>query len=296
MATPAPFYPFGDTPNQILNLARIRLASDILANTGVPGGADNGKQFDDAGGGPAAPELDSQSNVITRTQIMFNGAYRKFQKYLANLGYRLLLKDNLVISSLPSNNNPDPSAASWLSWNGFFNGTSLTTTPALPQDFYAPLKVRERISGQNSIFIPMRNSMDGLRNIQIRGIYNSQWEWRSNAIYLTGATSVTDLQIRYISYLPTLPDPNYPTANTPWYFQAIPIPGCSSALAWYICNEALALRGEDCQDMAMKAQTLAEDEANKVFNDQARADQRTNLRRHPRAGGHGNSRGYRYGL
>lgn len=292
-----PIYPYGDTANQILNLARTRLASEIMANTGFPGGGDNGRQFDEVGGGPSAPELDSQSNVITRTQITFNGAYRKFQKYLGDLGYRLLIRDNLIIPALPINSNPDPSSQSWLSWNGFFDGTTLHNLPALPLDFYAPLKIRERLSGQNAIFIPMRNSMDGLRNVQIRGNFNGQWEWRTNAIYMTGANSLTDLQLRYISYLPALPDPNYFVANTPWYLQIIPIPGCASALAWYICSEILSLRGEEFMDMATKAIALAEDEASKVFNDQARTDQRTNVRRQPRGGGRSGQRwGYQYGL
>ena len=301
--TPAPFYPFGDTANRVLNLARTRLASEIMANTGFPGAADNGKQFDETGGGPAAPELDSSGNLITRTQITFNGAWKKFQKYLADLGYRRLIRDDLDITGIPPNLNPDPAAQSWLSWNGFFDGTSFTQLPQLPKNFYAPLKIRERLTGQNSVFIDMRNSMDGLRDVQIRGIYNGQWEWRGDAVWLTGANSLTDLKIRYISYLPDFPDPSYPgiitpngTIPTPWYQQTMQIVGCSSAMAWYICYEVLGLRGDQYADLAARALSLAEDEANKVFNDQARADQRTNVRRHPRSGARGSYWGYQYGL
>ncbi len=281
MAT-LPVYIYGDTPNQILNTARTRINDLILPSQGYPGGSDSGQQFTEVGGGSNSDERNPDGTLIDRTQILFNAAYRKFQKYLANLGYRLLIGDNLIIPSLPVNNNPDPAAQSWLSWNGFFDGTTFHTSPTLPIDFYAPLKIRERISGQNSIFIPMRCSLDGLQNQYIRAVLNRQWEWRTNALYLPGATSTTDLQFRYTRYLPALPDPAYYVPNTPWYQQMLPVPGCLSAMAWYCAYEVLVLRSEDTQAAAVVALANAEDEANKVFNDQARADQRTNCRRRPR--------------
>jgi hypothetical protein len=294
MAT-LPVYPYGETANQILNTARIRVNDVLLTAQGYPGGADPGQQFTEIGGGTQAVELNPDGSLILRTQIIFNAAYRKFQKYLANLGYRLLIGDNLQITALPVNSNPDPSVQSWLSWNGFFNGTVFTTTPALPEDFYAPLKIRERLSGTNSIFIPMRCSLDGLRNNYIRVTLNRQWEWRTNGLYLPGATQLTDLQLRYTRYLPALPDPNYYVADTPWYEQTLPIPGCSSAMAWYVAYEVVSSRGGDLADVATLALQNAEGEADKVFNDQARADQRTNCRRQPR-GGSSRGRGSGYGL
>jgi hypothetical protein len=289
-----PVYIYGETPNQILNAARTRVNETILAPQGFPGGSDPGSQFNEVGGGVANLEQNPDGTLIYRTQIIFNNAYRKFQKYLANLGYRLLIGDNLIIPSLPINSNVDPAAQSWLSWNGFFNGTAFTNTPALPQDFYAPLKIRERLSGTNSIFIPMRCALDGLRNSYIRVTLNRQWEWRTNGLYLPGATSLTDLQLRYTRYLPALPDPNYYVSNTPWYEQMLPVPGCLSAMAWYICYEVLNYMPE-LGEQALVALKNAEDEADKVFNDQARADQRTNSRRHPR-GGSSRGRGSGYGL
>ncbi len=279
-----PVYIYGDTPNQILNTARARVNDLILPSQSYPGGADPGQQFSEVGGGPASPEQNQDGSIIYRTQIIFNSAYRKFQKYLANLGYRLLLGDNLIITPMPINSNPDPAAQTWLSWNGCFDGTNFSATPALPLDFYAPLKIRERLTGQDAIFRPMRCSLDGLRNIQIRGVLNGQWEWRTNALFLPGATAQTDLQFRYTRYLPALPDPNYYLHDVPWYEQKLPVPGCLSAMAWYCAYEVLVLRSAETSEAAVTALANAEDEANKVFNDQARADQRTNCRRRPRGG------------
>ena len=290
MAT-QPVYIYGETPNTILNIARSRVNSMVLTPSGFPGGSDPGSQFNEVGGGDSlSTELNPDGSIIFKTQIIFNAAYRKFQKYLANLGYRLLIGDNLVIEELPPNTNTDPSSQSWLSWNGFWNGTVFTATPALPEDFYAPLKIRERINGQDTVFIPMRCALDGLRNIQVRGIYNGQWEWRTNALYLTGATSTTDLQFRYIRYLPNLPDPNYYLPGTVWYEQKLPIVGCASALAWYIAYEALCPNPDAPGAADVLAQ--AQGEADLVFNDQARADQRTNCRRRPRGGAGSSRRGY----
>ncbi len=293
---------YGDVINNVLNIARSRVNDLILAPGGYPGGGEAGMQFTEAGGGSnLSTDLNPDGSLILRTQVIFNSAWRKFQKYLANLGYRLLIGDNLIITALPVNNNPDPAAQSWLSWNGFFNGTTFASTPALPQDFYAPLKIRERITGQNSLFFPMTCALDGLRNQFIRTVLNRQWEWRTNALYLPGATSITDLQFRYVRYLPDYPDQNYYIANTPWYLQKLPIPGCASALAWYVAYEATfpgdEQTGQESQaanpGMAMTMLQNAENEANLVFNDQARADQRTNNRRRPRGGPSGSNRGYR---
>ncbi len=287
---------YGDIPNDILNIARSRLSDMILTPQGYPGGSDPGAQFTEVGGGTINVGVNPDGTLILRTQVIFNSAYLKFQKYLANLGYRELVGDNLVIGSLPINQNVDPSVQSWLSWNGFFNGTTFTATPAFPQDFYAPLKIRARPSGQNAIFRPMRCALDGLRPVVIRPVCEFQWEWRNNALYLSGATLLNDLQFRYIRRLQTLPDPNYASASPalPWFFQPLTISGCKSAMAWYVIYEALLLRTDETAAAgAALALTNAESEANSIFNDQARADQRTNCRRRPRGG---RGRGVAWGL
>ncbi len=292
-----PVYPFGSTANQILNIARQRVIDRVSQPQNYPGGSDPGQQFTGVGGGLESDDKNSDGSLIQRTQILFNSAYRKMQKYLGNLGYRLLIVDDFVVPSVPVNNNADPAIQTWISWNGngLSDGTGFHATPALPADFYAPLKIRERLSGQNAIFFPMRCSLDGLRNQFVRTILNGQWEWRTNALFLPGANSLTDLQLRYIRFLPALPDPNYRTPNTPWYLQTLPIVGCESALAWYIAYEVLFPEGEQQGGGAEEVLQNAEAEADLIFNDQARADQRTNNRRRPR-GGSSNMRGYGYGF
>ncbi len=276
MAT-LPVYIYGDTANDILNVARSRVRDLMLTAQGFPGGADPGEQFTEVGGGTTAVELNPDGSLILRTQIVFNAAWRKFQKYLSNLGYRLLIADNFVLASVPSNVSADPTVQSWLSWNGFYNGATVASTPALPLDFYAPLRIAERISGQSPIgfFTPMTVALEGLRNRFPRSAMNRQWEWRSNALYLPGTTGGTDMQFRYTRRLPDLPDPNYYVANTPWYEQMVPIPDSLSPLAWFVAHEVLLLRADETSAAgAGLALKNGMDEADQIFNDQARSDQR----------------------
>lgn len=270
MAT-LPTYIYGDTANAVLNTARSRVDDLILTPAGSPSGADPGQQFTEVGGGTLLAELNPDGSLVLRTQVIFNSAYRKFQKYLSNLGWRGLI-DTITVRAMPANTSADVTAQSWLSWNGCFDGSAFHSIPALPSEFYAPLKLRERVTGVNTAFVPMITALDGLRNIPSRSALNRQWEWRNNALYFIGASGSTDLQIRCIRYFPDLPDPNYYIANTPWYYQTLPIPGCLSALAWYIAYEVCIGRlGEEASAGIL---ANAETEAGEVFNDQARADQR----------------------
>jgi len=274
MAT-VPQFIYGDTANSVLDLARVRVNELLLTPQGFPGGSDPGSQFTEVGGGPQSTQTNPDGSFILRTQLIFNGGYRRFQKYLANLGYRTMIADNVIVANLPANSNADPTVQSWLSWNGFFNGTSFTSTPILPVDFYAPLRIQERVNGSNAFFTPMTVALQGLRNLFARSVLNGQWEWRANALYMPGATGATDLQLRYTRRLADLPDPNYPVSNAPWYSQIVPIPNCLSPLAWFVAYEVLLLRANpDTADAATVALKNAEDETDQIFNDQARADQR----------------------
>lgn len=280
---------YGEIPETVLNMARSRVNSMTLTPDGYPSGSDPGSQFNELGGGSSlSSNINPDGTLILRTQVIFNAGWKKFQKDLGNLGYRLMIGDGLVIPSIPINASADPAVQTWISWNGtaLSDGTGLVLTPALPRDFYAPLKIAERQSGANSAFIPMTCALDGLRPMYIRGILNRYWEWRMNALYMPGATSVTDLQLRYIRRLSEYPDPNYRIPGTPWYLQELPIPGCASALAWYVAYEAVISSGDpNMGTVASQMMTNAIAEMELVFNDQARADSRTNNRRRPRGGG-----------
>lgn len=271
MAT-QPTYLFGDTANAVLNTARSRVNDLIQTPSGAPTGSDPGLQETQVGGGALLTELNEDGSLCLRTQVIFNSAYRKFQKYLANLGWRGLI-DTIVVTGFPANASTDMADQSWLSWNGSFDGVTFTSSPALPDTLYAPLLLRERVSGTTDQFTDMETALFGLRNVPSRSALNRQWEWRKNGLYFIGASGPTDIQIRCITFFPDLTATGSPA--TPWYYQVVPIPGCLSALAWYVAIEVCYPRGDEPGFAAALSQ--AEDEAGKVFNDQARADQRTKM-------------------
>lgn len=272
MAT-LPSYIYGDIVNDVLNVARTRVNDMLLTGQGFPGATEPGWQFNEVGGGTEAAGTNSDGSLVLRTQILFNAAWRKYQKYLANLGYRLLIADNVAVTGLPANTNSDPTVQSWLSWNGFNNGTTFASLPALPSDFYAPLKIEERVTGSSVFYSPMRAALEGLRNRFPRGTLNREFEWRTNALYLPGATGSTDLLLRYTRRLPDFPDAAQ--VGIVWYLNVIPIPNSLSPLAWFVAAEVLALRAnQDTADAAIMCEQNGKNEADQIFNDQARADQR----------------------
>ncbi len=266
MAT-QPIYIYGDTANAVLNTARSRIDDLILTPAGSPTGVDPGQQQTQVGGGTLLAELNDDGSLCLRTQIIFNSAYRKFQKYLSNLGHRLF-SDTQTIPTLPANVAADPTIQSWISWNGNFNGTAFASTPALPENFLAPLNVSERPAGANVQFTPMVTCLGDLRRVPGRTALNRQWLWQKNALYFMGATAATDLQVTFKTFFPDL----MAVGNTPWYYAELPIPNCLSPLAWYIAYEVCHPRGDD--GGAAIALQNGQDEAGKLFNDQAIADQR----------------------
>jgi hypothetical protein len=229
----------------------------------------------------------STTDGSNRTQVIFQSAYNRLANYLTDLGYRGLIGDNLIVGPIPANTNPDPTVQSYISWSEFFDGTNYWPSPILPYNFKAPLKVAERMSGTNALFSPMYCGLDGIHACLTRSIYNRLWEWREDRLYLPGAVGTTDLCFRYIKGFPSVQQ----IGTTPWYDLTIPIVGCEDALAYYIAAEVTAARGpEFVADLEARSQRAAD----LIFNNQARADQRVNMRRRPRSGGSRNN--YWYGL
>jgi hypothetical protein len=269
-----------------LNLARERVNDLIATPFGAPAPpADPALNFTQVGG---TNLLDvSTQSASQRTQVIFQAGWKDFIRYLEDQGHRAFIGGNLIVPALPANTSPDPAAQSYISWTEFFDGQNYWSTPVLPTSFAAPLKIGERITGTNAPFSPMHCGIDGIYPGWVRGIYNQKWEWRENRLYLIGAIGQTDLQIRYIKGLP----PISAVGNTPWYWLPLPIPDCEVAVACFIAARVGSARGPEFV-ADMKAE--AKEQADYIFNRQARADQRVNVRRIPH--GRGGRRNFWYGL
>ncbi|MGH9343303.1 MAG: hypothetical protein ACRD3Y_03105 [Bryobacteraceae bacterium] len=242
-----------DTVSTVLDAARVRL-NDAIASLGG----------------------DVLTNTQPFTQTIVLLAWRRLQEFLADLGIVRLTRE-AILTALPPVASLDPAIQAFLNWTNYFDGVNYWKVPLLPQDLLLPLRLWERLSGQNASFAPMDNWLDGLPAWS-KTASNRIWEWREDSIYLPGASQTTDLRLRYAAYLPDF----VTTPETEWYEQPVPIARVLDPLAYFICSEAANARGD--VDGAVFDQK-AEAAARRVFNREVRMKQRVNIRRIPRSAG-----------
>jgi hypothetical protein len=218
-------------------------------------------------------------------QQCFNTAWRRMQEYLANKGY-IKFTSEIELDNLAPKTSLDPAVQTSLDWNGYNNGTVLNTAIKLPQDLIMPVRVWQRVTGQNAMFSPMQEWIDGMPSIPATP-YNQTWEWRGDAIYFTGANINLDLRIRYANYLPDFIE----TTTAAWYQQPVPIVRALDSLSFFVCAEIAGSRPDLELDTAAFIQQ-AEAAANLIYNRDVRRKQRVNVRRMSRSGRLEGSMGY----
>jgi hypothetical protein len=130
----------------------------------------------------------------------------------------------------------------------------------------------------------MEKILDGLPAWQ-KAMANRCWEWRNNAIWMPGALMVEDFRIRYVKYLPDFVD----VGQSPWFVQPVPIMRCSDGFSWFICAEFAEAQGK--VEVADRFLQRGKDAFGRIFNLDAAADQRVNIRRRPHSA-RGNGRSY----
>lgn len=210
-------------------------------------------------------------------QQCFNTAWRKFQADLANMGYIRFI-DQVVLTNLAPKTDQDPAVQTKLSWDGYDNGTVLDPTIFLPQNLILPMKLWQRVTGQNAEFSNLEQWLDGMYSVPATP-YNQCWEWRGDAIYFTGANSALDIQIRYATFIGDFIAAN----NLPWYEQQVPVSRCLDPLSLYVCAEVAASRPDlEMDTAAFYAAGLSA--AKLIYNRDVRQKQRVNVRRLSRSG------------
>ena len=206
-----------DSAEDALNLARVRLNDAIQSLSG-----------------------DILKDTAAFTLTALNGAWIRLQELLVNFGIAWL-KPETVLSSVPLVTSSDSGVQVYLNWSNYFDGTTLQTSPVLPQNFIAPLFLWERqhSTAPTGSFFPMDRMDNGLPGVAKQAL-NKSWEWRSGSIYMPGATAITDLRIRYAGYFPNFVAPS----TTAFSAQPIPIVRSLNALAWFICSEVSKARAD----------------------------------------------------
>jgi hypothetical protein len=214
MPTTAPL----DTLEYAINLVRVRLLDAIAGLAG-----------------------DIFTDTAPSTLTAINGGWRRFQEALVNYGVAWF-KPETILPGVPPVGNADPGSQVYLNWANYFNGTTLSPSPVLPQNLISPMVLWERPTGNGSFF-PMDRLDNGLPAVP-KGALNRSWEWRNGAIYMPGATSSTDLRIRYAAFFPDFLPSGTGTGQALFNSQYIPIVRAVNPLAWFICSEVARARGD----------------------------------------------------
>ena len=130
---------------------------------------------------------------------LLNDAADYVQKELMNHGMNTFVKETLLASVLPiAVSPPDPGSQVNISDSGYFDGVSNHAAPVVPFDLIVPQFLWERQTGTQENWLPMQQVLDGLPS-QVQTARIGIWEWRTDAIYMPGATQSEDIRLRYES-------------------------------------------------------------------------------------------------
>lgn len=260
--------------NEVANLVRSIVNDDKRGATGTPGEGWN------------------LTNTSVQLQNFMNSAIRDLYNDIRIVGQQTLIKDNYILSGLPPVNsplgvgNPNPAVQTSLSFLGYFDGFQYWNTLdygwTLPSDLLFPLEVWSRPSNLSLQFTKMREVPGSLGSC-IQNQYLTQWEWRTDAIWMNGATIPYDLRLRYeVIYQ------NLVSMNIDWNYTYVPVMNCQELLAWKVAvlyasrlgggNLANAMLQEKSARLKLQQQTI---------RNRQNIDYRTPLYR-PNAGSEGN--------
>lgn len=208
---------------------------------------------------------------------MLNLAYRKLQDRLGNNAVEDFPQE-IIFTAIPAQylgGLQDPSIMANLGFQGYNDGGSIYTNFVLPQDLQVPLRLWERVTGTNQVFLPMRLAIDGIEDRPKSGMMHT-WEWRDSAIWFPGANQTLDIRLRYRRFLQDLPD----SGTAP-----VPLIRCAVALAYLVVEIFAASRGSTILPVFQQEK---EDAIKQLINITTRKKQRVNYRRIPysRRGSH----------
>lgn len=150
--------------------------------------------------------VDQSGEILTDSApFMFpllNSAAGYFERKLANNGVKTFTKETVLRVITPINFPPlgpgatDPGRQVNVNDQGYFDGNIQTYPPQLPPDMIAPLDLWERASGSSSPWQLMKEYPDGLPSFT-QGPSLCMWEWRTECIFMPGATTARELRLRY---------------------------------------------------------------------------------------------------
>lgn len=197
------------------------------------------------------------TDVAPFTVEYLNGALEELQDELGNSAAEIILiQDDILLSPIPALPQPDPSVQVRIGYDGISSIASgvvpipAATLPRIPANIIAVEKLWERLLGSGLPFQQMTSPMQNLGSV-LQGAWLYQWEYRQDAIWLTGSTQVEELRMRgQIRQIPVAPGANLANVQ-------ISILASTNALATLVVyNYARARGAAQAQLMATDAQKM----------------------------------------
>jgi hypothetical protein len=203
-------------------------------------------------------------------------AKRMCEQYLADNGVEFNVKE-VILSGLTPVTSTDPSVQVYISQTGYFDGSNQHNTPTLPGDLITPLRLFERVmNATNTGYCQVTPANDGIPPALSQGQQFRFWDWRTDTIFLPGATQTNQLRLRYVSFSP---DIDGPTA-------VIPFRRLGVALAYMTAFIFLGAR-EDVESAGAKA--IADEQLDLIVTQTVRKKQRRGVQKRPYGGRGGRS-------
>ena len=206
---------------------------------------------------------DAAGNLFTDAVLLpyVNSGYRKVQRALANVQSGTFVTDNvlLVVSAIAQE---DASAQVSI--------TDATAPPnQLPSDLLVPEKLWERANGSSDDFAEMTDltGHGGLPS-ETQGQTLRYWEWRADGLYFLGATTDTQIRLRYQKSYPDLADATSPVL----------IRQAQEAIAYIAAAMAGAARGAP---QVERWDAAGDDALEDLLSRATQREQRTARRRRP---------------
>lgn len=194
---------------------------------------------------------------------MLNMAADYFTRKLASNGVKTFVKET-VLTPVTACNFPnlglggaDPGQQVNISDAGYFDGSNQNYPPNLPSDMLEPVDLWERTTGSLETWRAMKECTDGLPSV-MQGERQGFWEWRTEMIWMPGATQTNDLKLRYVGSSTQFATPQ----------DTVLIRGAQSAMANYLAAVFVNTRnptaaasfsaaGDDFTDMIIRENTHA---------------------------------------
>ena len=203
----------------ICNLVRALINDSQAGATGTPG---EGQIFTD------------DPSISPFVQPFLNSGIRALYRELRNVGDPALVFDNYIIRGITPVNganglgNPDPATQVYIGQNGYFDGTTINSALALPNNMLYMEKVWERQNNTNNTFVAMVQAQFGLPSRPQQPSF-IDYEWRNYNLNMVGSTQTNDVRLRYWGSLPT-----FYSATLDFSSTYVPIIDCTDALAYKI--------------------------------------------------------------